>query len=260
MRGKRVRADQIKHALQQKHKNDAFFTEVKNGPTHNTQELLIIDALAIRKSWANPCITGYEIKTSRSDFLGDQKWPGYLPYCNEFSFVCPHGLIKAGELPDEIGLVLYNKETGRLRASRRPTYKQIDPPIEMLMYLIMRWDNQPYPFFSSKRDFFESWLDNKKYNKILGKTISGELGQYIQDLAEKLEEAEIKLKLDRRGQCYDEIKKAVEEFSGRDMWDRDVVRTVKSVLSDGLPPAIEFSIDQLERTLKKLKNYKGVSE
>jgi len=34
----------------------------------------------------NPACTGYDIKISRSDFLGDEKWTGYLPLCNLLYF------------------------------------------------------------------------------------------------------------------------------------------------------------------------------
>ena len=47
----------------------------------------------------------FEIKTSRSDFLGDDKWEKYLKYCDYFAFVCPEGVIKPDELPENIGLV-----------------------------------------------------------------------------------------------------------------------------------------------------------
>jgi len=48
---------------------------------------------------------GYEIKVSRSDFLGDDKWDNYLKYCNYFYFVAPKGLIGKHELPDGVGLI-----------------------------------------------------------------------------------------------------------------------------------------------------------
>lgn len=49
----------------------------------------------------------YEIKASRADFLRDEKWRAYLPYCTQFSFVAPAGLMQRWELPAGIGLVEY---------------------------------------------------------------------------------------------------------------------------------------------------------
>lgn len=70
-----VKAHEIKHALARKHERtqDFFLTEVKNGSTYFSNELYIMDGLAIKKSWVNPMITGYEIKVSRNDFLQEKK-------------------------------------------------------------------------------------------------------------------------------------------------------------------------------------------
>ena len=109
-----VRADEIKRALFKRHTDDLFLTEVKTGATWSNKDLLKFDAIAIKKSWAKPRLTGYEVKVSRSDFLNDQKWPDYLPHCRCFSFVCPKGLIQPEELTDEVGLIWYYLDSGAL--------------------------------------------------------------------------------------------------------------------------------------------------
>jgi hypothetical protein len=47
----KIRADQITHRLEMKHRQDAFFNQVKNGPSWTSSNLLILDAIAIKKSW-----------------------------------------------------------------------------------------------------------------------------------------------------------------------------------------------------------------
>jgi len=81
-----------------KHAQDVCVPECKNGPTWTAKHLRL-DLWAMKKSWSNPYTYGYEIKASRSDFLQDEKWLNYLPYCNYFSFVCLPGLIEPEELP-----------------------------------------------------------------------------------------------------------------------------------------------------------------
>lgn len=60
-----------------RHAGDVFVPECKNGSTWETyysdQRLLKLDGWAMKKSWKNPCMTGYEIKVDRSDFLNDEK-------------------------------------------------------------------------------------------------------------------------------------------------------------------------------------------
>ncbi len=49
----------------------------------------------------------YEIKSSRGDFLADDKWERYLPYCTHFAFVAPAGAIFRFELDRSVGLIEY---------------------------------------------------------------------------------------------------------------------------------------------------------
>ncbi len=48
----------ITKALAKRHKDDMFFTEVKNGPTQTVAHHSRIDALAIKISWTRFRITG----------------------------------------------------------------------------------------------------------------------------------------------------------------------------------------------------------
>lgn len=129
----KVRADLILQALYNKHvskqRPDAFFTQVKNGPTQMTApgELLILDAVAFSRSWTRPLITGYEVKTSKNDFVRDEKWPGYLKYCHQFYFVSPPKVIEPEDLPSEVGLIHYNPEKKTLKTKQ----KAITRPIEI---------------------------------------------------------------------------------------------------------------------------------
>jgi hypothetical protein len=62
----------------------------------------------------------YEIKASRADFLRDDKWERYLPFCTHFSFVVPSGLIARWELDPQIGIIEYGAPAfAKMRAARR---------------------------------------------------------------------------------------------------------------------------------------------
>lgn len=67
VKAEQVRADQVLYALERRHRgahHDLFFTEVKTGRTNYAEpgELLRLDAVAIKPSWASPSITAYEVK------------------------------------------------------------------------------------------------------------------------------------------------------------------------------------------------------
>ncbi len=124
---------------------DAFYAEVKSGPSwgQDGRRLFILDAVAIARSWSKPCIYGYEIKVSRSDFNRgkDKALREYTKYCHKFSFVCPPGVIEVDDLPGDVGLLYYSAEHDVLFEKRRAMYRKIDlrspEVVGMLMYLAM---------------------------------------------------------------------------------------------------------------------------
>lgn len=175
-----VPANIIAKALHNRHisRGDYFATEVKSGSTTMARrgELLIFDALAISKSWTKPHVDIYEIKTSRSDFLFDIKWPRYREFCNRFWFACPAGLIAPDELSDGVGLITYNPDNKSLRAIRRPVFQDNLLSIKVLLYLVMsRLDQERHPFFSDTREYFEAMVDDRKDKAMLGDKVKSRL-------------------------------------------------------------------------------------
>ena len=199
MAKQKIRSDMILRQIAKRHTNktrnqleDVFFTEVKNGRSFGTG-LLRLDALAIKKSWANPCITGYEVKVDRGDFLRDDKWPGYLKYCHQFYFACPLGMIQPDELPVEVGLIYYNPEKDCISTKRKAVYRPIEIPRDMLMYLLMsRHESDRHSFFSSGREYFEALAEDKADRKELGIRISKAIGERIDELQDKVRDLERK--------------------------------------------------------------------
>lgn len=64
----------------------------------------------------NLMLRGYEVKVSRSDFFGDDKWHLYLHYFNYFSFVVPRGMLTEAEIkavPKEIYVLEWDAEKPR---------------------------------------------------------------------------------------------------------------------------------------------------
>lgn len=171
-----INSTQIKQLLSQNHTQDYFLTEALCGSAGSQR----FDAYAIKKSWANLKYTGYEIKTARGDFLQDDKWRGYLPYCNEFWWVCPKDLIKKEEVAEGCGLIYVYPETGAMRKVVKAKFRNIEPPHEIMLHALMwRETSNPYPFHSSKREYFQSWLEHKRMDNCLGENVSRELSKEI---------------------------------------------------------------------------------
>lgn len=201
---KKVKADEILHALSKRHWEDFFTTEVRDGPSY--MRYVIMDALAIKKSWKNPCFTGYEIKVSRSDFVRDTKWPAYLDMCHEFYFVCPKGMIQPEELPNEVGLLWFNTESKSFYTKRKAQYRKIEIPNNVLMCIIMsHLSPDRHPFYSSTREFFEGWLEYKRTSDELGYQVRSEI---VKRMA-KIENENRRLKYDLK--TYEEQEEILEK-------------------------------------------------
>lgn len=262
MSTQKVRADQICHKLEQLHRGDAFFTQVKNGPTFTSHNLLILDAVAMKKSWTKPCITGYEIKVDRGDFTRDEKWIHYLKYCHKFYFACPVGLIAPEELPKEIGLIYYNPEKDCLSTKRKAITKAIELPTEMFYYIIMS-QLQPdrHPFFSGRREFFEAFVQDKEEKKHLGYEVRLKLNQYIRELEQKAKEAERLAGRHERNTEELEYLKQILRSCGVDTsswrWKEDLEKTLKLGVPIGIERQVENAISSLQSVLEKLKREKA---
>ncbi len=76
--------------------NLIIFKEVHLSPS------LRADILSL--SWKDK-VTVIELKTCREDFEKDEKWQKYMDFCDYFWFMCPEGVIKEQEIPENVGLI-----------------------------------------------------------------------------------------------------------------------------------------------------------
>jgi len=180
MRQKKITAADILKLLEQRHADDVFVAECKNGPSQNTSHLRL-DAWVLRRSWAKPCVWGYEIKVSRSDFLADNKWRGYLPLCNEFYFVAPTGVIKPDELPQEAGLLLVTSTAARLWTKKKAPHRDIEIDTNIFRYvLISRAVITSDPVYTEEQsgvDYWRRWLARSEQKREIGCRVSRALSE-----------------------------------------------------------------------------------
>ncbi len=132
-----ITSGQILWLLQKKHAKDVVVPECKNGETWGARDLLKLDAWVLLRTYSPLTTIGYEIKCSRQDFEQDQKWTNYLNLCHLFYFVCPAGLIRVTDLPNQIGIIWASKD--KLHTKRKA--ERIKPDIEklnrLLIYVVM---------------------------------------------------------------------------------------------------------------------------
>lgn len=161
----------ISNALKEKHEktNDIFASQVKIGPAGSK----IMDAVAIKKSWSPRTVIGYEIKTSRQDFLKDEKYPVYMENCNIFYFVAPNGVIKKDEIPAEAGLMVYSPDTKKLRTVKKAPYRDIPINPDVLLH-IMFWKFNRYLGYRTRAEILEDYKAKKELSS-LGREIADKI-------------------------------------------------------------------------------------
>ena len=186
-----LRADEIIRVLQRRHRRDLWFTEVKDGSTWLRDHHVRLDALAIRPSWTQPRLTGYEVKVTRSDFLRDEKWDAYLPLTHQFSFACPWDLIQPEELTTDVGLYWVSPE-GRIKQVRKPVLRPMrELPTALLYYVILsRLDSEHHPFFSGAREAIEAFLADKTARQELGRSFRSRLVRQVTELQQTLRQTQ----------------------------------------------------------------------
>jgi len=233
---------------------------VKNGSSFGGHRRL--DAWVMRKSWSNPLMIGYEIKVSRSDFLGDDKWPEYLKYCNEFYFVTPSGLVDKEELPEGVGLIQCSKTGTRLFTKRKAVYRDIEPPSDLLKYIIMcraEIIKSSYNQFQSSddklkgREYWERFVEDKEAKFELGQRCSAKLTRLFKERVESvLKENQL---LCNQMKAYDQVVNFCEQnnidISRGEYGIRNQLRQALEIFPDnfkwGLKRMAENSEELLER-------------
>jgi hypothetical protein len=220
-------AKEIVDLLAARHSKDVFIPECKDGPTHYTFHVRM-DAWAMNKSWAHPVVSAYEVKVSRADFLKDNKWPSYLPLCNQFYFVAPAGLIDLSELPAEAGLLTAagKGDGARLLTKKKAPHRDITIPEEVYRYILMcRVTTAPehHADQGDRAAHWRRWLKEKSENQKIGWQVS----KRIRERASHLEAENYQL--NRAIEEYAALVKWLEE-SGLNIFDWGLKQKISNKL------------------------------
>ena len=181
-KGEFVTARDIQQLLKAKHSQDVYVSECKSGPTY--PGYLRLDGWAMKKSWAHPLVTGYEVKISRSDFLQDDKYLGYRQSCNCLFLVAPKDIIMPEEVPEGIGLYTVASTGTRLYMKRKAVMREDPIPEEIYRYILMARvkilePNELWKYGDPDKEFFVRWLEEKEIDHRLGSHISKALREEI---------------------------------------------------------------------------------
>lgn len=245
-----VNASTICELLAIRHSKDVFVAQCRTGPAHGGS-LQVMDAWAMRRSYSKPCAWCYEIKVSRSDFLRDEKWMGYLDYCNQFYFVTPPKLVAPEEVPECAGLLCVSRTGTRLYTKKAAPYRQVELPEDLYRYILFsraRIGGEYCAERQPQRDYWRRWLQTKKDDQELGYRVGRKLRKLF---SERVDEVASKNRvLERENEKLDDVKRFLEEL-GVSVYDWNVQQRIKEALS-GFPPELEASAKRTNKVLGEL--------
>lgn len=251
----KVTASDLLRLLEAKHSKDVFVPECKDGPTVYGSHVRL-DGWAMKKSWASPCVTGYEIKVSRGDFTSDQKWHSYLPLCNQLYFVCPQGLLDPSEVPGDVGLLVASKNAAKLFVKKKAAHREVEIPESLWRYIVMcrAVITREQGDVRSKREFWEAWLKKKEINQRFGRHVASELRKEIEDRIVKAEKENERLEALMRG--YEDVRQVLAKI-GLDPDRRQYSWTVERKLREAksaIPPGLAADLDALAKKAAKVRD------
>lgn len=245
----------IQKLLQAKHSEDVYVSECKTGPTY--PGYMRLDGWAMKRSWASPMVTGYEIKVSRSDFLQDTKYLEYAKYCNSLFLVAPKGVAQVEELPEGVGYYQVATTGTRLFCKRKAVPRTDPIPEELYRYILMARARiiSPYEQYrpETKRAFFANWLETREVNSALGSRVSKALGKCIAEEIIEVKDRNDRLK--KRNENLQEVKDCAKEL-GIETSGHIYVNRFRNELQkrlNGSRDAVEFNLKNALESLKYLR-------
>lgn len=188
-------ARDVLDALARKHQADVFVPECRYRESGFGGRL--IDAWAMKRSWARFDTVGYEIKVSRSDFTRDTKWQEYLPYCHRFYFACPKGLIHPDELPKGIGLIYVGAGGAYTRVTAHRRSQTRDADILAVLRYVAMWRSEIVPSETKEARMrrFRVEYECRRSTLSNGRAFRHRIAQRLAEAEEKAFSLELKVKL-----------------------------------------------------------------
>lgn len=256
-----ITAYTVNQALQEKHRKDVFISECKTGPTVMGSHVRF-DVLVMTKSWAHPAVIGYEIKVTRQDFQRDTKWHDYLPYCNEFYFVCPPDIIKPNEVSDDVGLYWTTGSGTKVYQKKKAKYRNVQIPDSLWRYILMwraKIGDEIDPNVPTKQDDWRRWLEDRKidhnFGYMVGRAIKEEMRKKVTEVANENERLRnLVAKYEDIRQLLVKIGFNADRFSEWDVQRRISVGTVDTRDADQAVNTIERSLIFLKSFVDGLKS------
>lgn len=186
----------------------------------------IADVCVVKPSYTRFCLSIYEVKFSRADFLSDirsEKWKKYLYHCHRFYFATTSGIVKLEDIPTEAGWIVRGNNGWRVMKSA--LNRDVEIGGETLLSLLFYKQKKTKRF---NRLQMVEWIKHGSYDR--KKTVAKIVGKEI-----------------------------AEAWAQRDKWERaraDLryrIEKIRTAINDGLGINEEFPEWELEKFVRQIK-------
>lgn len=257
-------ASKIRELLAKRHIDDVFYEEVTI--EHGARRM---DAWAMKKSWANPMVIAYEIKSGRQDFMSDHKMQDYLPYCNEAYVVCPQSACTKDEIPEGFGLIYLSNNGEMLRTIKKAPYRECVLPEKFMRGLLfskaddyangLGWAGKEIARRVGLTVDFDGYIEDRKKLKDLGYSIAKKLKSREREIS-RIEE--MREDIIKQNKLFDEVFKLIRQKYGwgsamalKDMVYNQDAKAVLAMLEVAVPEQysmVLIRVEALKKDIEKL--------
>ena len=261
-----MKTNTMLNLLLKKHSDQLCVPECKTGSEWTSKNIRRMDLWVMNKSWTKNWTIAYEIKVSRQDFLRDEKWREYLPFCNYFYFVAPQGVIQPDELSADTGLLIGSKNLKKLYTKKKAPYREVEIPERLWRYILM-WRVNIIKERNGRRisntEYWQNWLKDRKIKKDLGCAVGNYIQSQITEKTRSTASLNHSLQIENENLAHIKnilLKMGIDEKELRRQNHWRIEQDFKKMLAEvrtGLP---ENTMDYLTHTINNLTQMKNVFE
>jgi len=165
----------------------------------------------------------------------------------------PSGLLHKDEIPDNMGLIYYNPETGKLLKKKNALYREIEEPVGVYKYIIFsRIEQDRNPFYSSQKEYAKAYLEDRAEKNYIGTRLKSKMAHDLADAYERLERLK---SVEEEIELLKRIKKVMNE-NGIYCWfsDDDYAEKLEDALKVKVAPKdLKFIKDELTGALSRIE-------
>ena len=198
---------------------------------------------------------------SRGDFLRDEKWPMYLPYCNQLYFVAPKEVISRDEVPAECGLLEVSKNFKRLVTRKKAPRREIEFPEPVFRYVLMRSRIVSEANSRGERnyEFWRDWLKEKREKQEVGWQVRDRIASLVASKVERVQKRNAEL--EQRIQDCETVERIMESVGIKDLPSWELRREAERMLMKGATEqAMTALLEVFDRAERAIKTLKGPSD